>query len=173
MDFSNKKFVIMACLFSALLSSFLISYSFSQSSIDDVAEKMYSTSGLTTIKVSGEGRETVPRDMTRLSVNIVTKPSEISSLEESRKSQIDEIVNSVYDALGKENVTITTGYTYYNPQWSGSKPDMDTISAHVEFPIKTEIKNISTVTKIVSEEGFFVNNLQINKVPKSNDGPLA
>lgn len=164
----NKKFVLIASISAIIALSSITITSFSQSSLQDISEKMTSTSGPTTVKISGESTMSIPRDGTRLSVNIMTKPTDLNTLEEQRKEQIDKVINSIYDVLGKENASITTGYTYYNPQWSNSSPDMSSISAHVEIPIKTKIENIPAVTKIITEQGFWVNNLQIQKVPKTD-----
>ncbi|MGI0056750.1 MAG: SIMPL domain-containing protein [Nitrosarchaeum sp.] len=165
----NKKFVLIASISAIIaLSSITLTTTVSQSSLQDISEKMISTSGPTTVKISGESTASIPRDGTRLSVNIMTKPTDLNTLEEQRKEQVDKVINSINNALGKENASITTGYTYYNPQWSNNSPDMSSISAHVEIPIKTKIENISTVTKIITEQGFWVNNLQIQKVPKSD-----
>ena len=165
----NKKSILIAGLFTIIvLSSITLTVSFSQSSLQDISEKMSSTSGPTTLKISGESTVPIPRDGTRLTINITTKPTDLNTLEEQRKEQVNKVINSIYDSLGKENATITTGYTYYNPQWSNNSPDMSSISAHVEIPIKTKIENISAVTKIITEQGFWVNNLQIQKVPKTD-----
>jgi plastocyanin len=164
----NKKFIIIASISAIIALSSITLTSFSQSSLQEISEKMISTSGPTTVKISGESTTSIPRDGTRLSVNISTKPTDLNTLEEQRKEQVNKVINAINDSLGKENVSVTTGYTYYNPQWSNSSPDMTSISAHVEIPIKTKIENISTVTKIITEQGFWINNLQIQKVPKSD-----
>jgi uncharacterized protein YggE/plastocyanin len=164
----NKKYLLIASIVAiAAIFSFTMSTSFSQSSIQDISEKMSSTSGPTTIKISGESNTQIPRDDIRLSVNVITKPTDLHGLEEQRKQQVETVINSINDSLGKENVTITTGYTYYNPQWSNNSPDMSSISAHAEIPIKTEIKNISNVIQIITEQGFWANNLQIQREPKT------
>jgi|CXWL01.1.fsa_nt_gi uncharacterized protein YggE/plastocyanin len=165
----DKKLIIITGIFAAIILSSITLTSFSQSSLQDISEKMSSISGPTTIKISGESSASIPRDGTRLSVNIITKPTDLNTLEEQRMAQVDKVINVINDSLGKENATITTGYTSYNPQWSSSSPDLSSISAHVEIPIKTKIENISNVTKIVVGQGFWVNNLQIQKVAKTGD----
>lgn len=165
---NNKKVVIISSvLIFAALSSLMLTVSFSQSPLADIAEKMSSSSGLTTIKISGESSVKIPQDSTRLSLSIVTKPTEINSLEEERKTQVNKVIDSIKNSVGEDKVSISTGYTYYNPQWSSGSPDMSSISAHIEIPVKIKVEDITTVSKIISEHGFWVNNLQIKKEQKS------
>jgi len=166
---NNKKVVIISSvLIFAALSSLILTVSFSQSPLADIAEKMSSSSGLTTIKISGESSVKIPQDATKLSVSIVTKPTEFNTLEDERKIQVDKVINSIKNSVGDDKVSISTGYTYYNPQWSSGSPDMSSISAHIEIPVKIKVEDITAVSKIITDNGFWVNNLQIKKEPKTS-----
>lgn len=163
----NKNPVIIASIAVLVVLSSITLVSFSQSPLQDISEKMSFSSGPTTIKISGESTSSIPKDGARLAVNIMTKPTDLNNLEEQRKAQVDKVINSIKDTLG-QNATITIGYTNYNPQWYNNSPDMSSISAHVEIPIKTGIENIANVTKVIAEKGFWTSNLQIKKEPKTN-----
>ncbi|MGI0021507.1 MAG: SIMPL domain-containing protein [Nitrososphaeraceae archaeon] len=169
----NKKLVIISSVLLVVTLSLTLGSSFSQSPLNDIAEKMSSSSGLTTIKISGESSVKIPQDATRLSVNIMTKPTELNSLEDERKIQVNKVINAIKDSVGEDKVTISTGYTYYNPQWSSGTPDMSSISAHIEIPVKIKVEDITAVSKIITEQGFWVNNLQIKKEPKSSTTPTS
>jgi len=159
----DKKFIIIASVSIVLALSSITITSFSQLTLESISEKMVSMSGPTIVKVSGESSVDIPKDNTRLTINIATKPYDLNTLEKERIKKVDKIINSIQESLGKEKVSITTGYISYNSQWSNNSPDMSSISAHIEIPIKTKIENISNVTKIILDNGFWINNLQIQK----------
>lgn len=158
---------ILGAIFVVSIASLLSQISY-QDIFPSISENMISSQGLTIVKVTGESSTKISQDQSTIVVNIMTKPTDLNSLEKERKAQIDKVIDAIQNSLGADKVEILPGYTYYNSQWYGSSPDMSSVSAHVEIPIKIEIENIASVSKIVSEQGFWINNLQIQKVPKSS-----
>lgn len=161
--------VVASAIVFSITFSFLVLPSFSALPLSDISEKMKSSSGLTTIKIDGESTATLPQDQATITLNVVTTPQGLNSIEQEREDQLNKLTTTLSDIVGSENISFSTGTVYYNPQGYGGKPDMSSVTTHIELPLKVNVDDVDEVSKIISDQGFWINNIQILKVEKTND----
>lgn len=167
----NSKLLFSLIFSVAALASFVVfltlQSSYSANEIDNVTEKMSSSDGLTTITITGESSKKIEQDQVTIVMNVQTKPSDLKSIETAKKESVDKVTNAIESSLDENStLSVTTGNTNLNGLgYGGAPPDMSSFTAHVEFPITVDLDKLTTVSKIITDNGFWINNLSVQKVP--------
>lgn len=148
---------LVAALFLSAVGAINIQNAFSQ--------KAASASSGASIKVTGEASKTLDPDQATVTLAVQTQPVGISEIADLHAQQV-RIVDSIREAVGDENTTVSIGNSYFNQYYSGPSIPSNTFVGYASIAISSGIDQFAAISEALSNEGFGLESISVSQVPQ-------